>query len=262
MSEGDDTGRVLVGCSGWQYRDWRGSFYPGDLAMTKWFGYYADRFPTVELNSTFYRLPTTASVDRWSAAAPEGFVYAVKLGAFGTHRKKLRDPESWLPEHLDRVEHLGASAGPTLVQLPPNWRRDVPRLDDFLAATPPDRRWAIELRDPSWIHDDVFSTLQKHGAALCLHDLLPDLPRVRTTDWTYVRLHGPRALAEPYHGRYGSRRLRALAGELREAMTAGDDAYVYFNNDQEAAAPRDALWLARELGISSCTDEDAGAAES
>ena len=127
--------------------------------------------------------------------APAGFTYAVKLGQFGSHRMKLRDAATWLPNHLDRVDRLGDHLGPTLVQLPPRWRRDVGRLDEFLSAAPGRLRWAVELRDPSWLHDEVLDCLARHGAALCIHDLLPDCPWVRTTDWAYVRFHGPEALA-------------------------------------------------------------------
>lgn len=237
-------GEVRIGCSGWQYRGWRGRFYPQDLAARRWFEHYAGTFGTVELNSTFYRLPSDTTVDRWAQAAPPGFVYAVKLGAFGSHRKRLREPDSWLPLHLERFERLGPSLGPTLVQLPPRWRRDVGRLDAFLTAAPSTVRWAVELRDPSWVHDDVFETLRRHGAALCLHDLLPDHPWVLTTGWTYLRFHGPDAVAHPYSGRYGARRLRPAADALAAWSAAGVDAYAYFNNDIEGHAPVDALTLA------------------
>jgi uncharacterized protein YecE (DUF72 family) len=213
-----------------------------------WFAEYATRFDTVEINNSFYRLPTEAAFDQWAAQAPEGFLYAVKFGAFGSHRKKLRDPHSgWLDNHLTRVRRLGASLGPNLVQLPPRWRRNVTRLDEFLDALPSDIRWAVELRDPSWLHDDVYATLERHGVALCLHDLLPRHPWICTTSWTYVRFHGPNALAEPYHGRYGGRRLWRTAERLASWMDTGADVYAYFNNDFHAHAVEDASWLRERL---------------
>ena len=112
------SGRARVGCSGWAYPDWRGVVYPADLRPADWFGAYADRFDTVEINNTFYRLPTEAAFDRWAAQAPSGFLYAVKLGGYGSHRKKLRDPDQWLANHVTRVRRLGAVLGPNLVQLP------------------------------------------------------------------------------------------------------------------------------------------------
>jgi uncharacterized protein YecE (DUF72 family) len=228
------------------YRDWRGRFYPDDLSTRRWLAYYATKFDTVELNSTFYRLPTTKAVDAWRDQAPPGFLYAVKLGSFGSHRMKLKDPARWLANHLDRVGRLGPTLGPNLVQLPPRWKRNAARLDEFLASTPRSMRWAVELRDPSWLHDEVFAVLARHGAALCLHDLLADHPWELTTDWTYVRFHGPAALADRYRGRYGTARLRRSAERLAPWLEQGHDVYAYFNNDYHADAVADATDL-REL---------------
>src|SRR5690606_13554693 len=183
-------GTARVGCSGWAYRDWRGPVYPEDAPQRSWFEHYARRFDTVEINNTFYRLPPPAQVERWRDQAPPGFCYAVKVGRYGTHRKKLRDADQWLARHLERVELLGDALGPNLVQLPPNWRRDAARLDSFLEVAPRHVRWAVEVRHESWLHDEVLDVLARHGAALCVHDLLPGHPWVRTTDWAYVRFHG------------------------------------------------------------------------
>lgn len=242
-----DTGRARVGCSGWQYRDWRGVVYPRALPARQWFAYYAEHFDTVELNSTFYRLPAATTVERWARAAPPDFRYALKLGAFGSHRMKLRDAASWLPNHVDRATRLGAALGPTLVQLPPRWRRDVERLDEFLSVAPRTMRWAVELREPSWLHDDVLSLLERHGAALCIHDLLPRHPWALTANWTYVRFHGPNAVEAKYQGRYGARRLAARADKLARWLTDGVDAYAYFNNDYDGHAFDDATTLRAQL---------------
>jgi uncharacterized protein YecE (DUF72 family) len=230
------------------YRDWRGPVYPPELPQRRWFEHYATRFDTVELNTTFYRLPTAAAVEQWAAQAPPGFVYAAKLGAFGSHRMKLRDAKSWLPNHLDRICRLGAARGPTLVQLPPRWRRDVARLEEFLEVAPRSLRWAVELRERSWLHDDVYAVLERYGAALCIHDLLEHHPWVRTTDWTYVRFHGPNARVAKYVGRYGGRRLWRPAERLAEWAEQGVDAYTYFNNDFGGAAVADATWFRDRVG--------------
>jgi uncharacterized protein YecE (DUF72 family) len=232
-----------VGCSGWSYRDWRGRFYPEDAPARTWFEHYRRTFDTVELNTTFYRLPSEAAVATWARQAPDGFCYAVKLGRFGTHRKKLLDPAPWLARHLERVGGLGDHLGPNLVQLPPRWHRDVERLDAFLAVAPTTIRWAVEVRDPSWLHDDVYATLARHGAALCIHDLLDEHPWQRTADWTYVRFHGPGATRRAHQGRYGPRRLGPVAERLRAWLDDGCDVYAYFNNDHEAHAVADARWL-------------------
>jgi uncharacterized protein YecE (DUF72 family) len=240
------------------YRDWRGVVYPTQLRQRDWFAAYARHFDTVEINNTFYRLPTPAAVDQWAAQAPRGFVYAVKLGQFGSHRMKLKDAARWLPNHLDRVRRLGPSLGPNLVHLPPHWSRNAGRLDEFLAAAPRDMRWAVEVRDPSWLHDEVFAVLERHGAALCIHDLLPRHPWVLTTSWTYLRFHGPDAVADPYHGRYGGRRLRRPAERLEEWLAAGVDVYAYFNNDFEGNAVADARWLRDRLAAGHAVREPAG----
>jgi uncharacterized protein YecE (DUF72 family) len=242
-------GRAHIGCSGWSYDDWRGRVYPASSSTREWFSLYAERFDTVEINNTFYRLPQATTVEAWARQAPPGFVYALKLGQYASHRKKLKDPDQWLANHLDRARRLGSSLGPTLVQLPPRWKRNVARLDEFLDAVPDDLRWAVEMRDPSWVHDDVFEVLRRHGVALCVHDLLADHPFVRTTDWTYLRFHGPDALRNPYRGPYGARRLEPVAAVLDEWLDDGCDVYAYFNNDYDAHAVDDASWLRDRLGV-------------
>lgn len=241
-------GIARVGCSGWVYRDWRGVAYPEELPQRRWFEAYQRCFDTVEINNTFYRLPAASAVQGWHDQAHPGFRYAVKVGAFGTHRKHLKDPETWLPRHLDAIAGLGSFGGPHLLQLPPRWRRDVGRLDAFFHAAPRSIRWAVELRDRSWLHDDTFEVLARHHAALCLHDLLADHPWERTAPWTYLRFHGPEARVEPYRGRYTGRRLWRTADRLAQWLEEGCDVYAYFNNDHGAAAWRDARWLRARLG--------------
>jgi uncharacterized protein YecE (DUF72 family) len=222
------------------YKDWRGIFYPEGLPQRRWFEHYAEHFDTVEINNTFYRLPPPSTVDAWAAQAPPGFTYAVKVGQFGSHRMKLRDAASWLPNHIDRAERLGEHLGPNLLHLPPRWKRNVERLDEFLRVAPRTMRWAVELRDPSWLHEETYAVLREHGAALCIHDLLPDHPWELTADWTYVRFHGPQALEVKYWGRYGAKRLARPAAAMREWLADGVDVFAYFNNDYEGHAIEDA----------------------
>ena len=240
-------GSVRGGCSGWVYRDWRGVVYPPAAPTRTWLEIYAPRFETVEINNNFYRLSTAQAVRGWADQAPPGFCYALKVGQFGTHRMKLRDAASWLPRHLERVRLLGPHLGPNLFQLPPRWRRNAERLDEALSASPGDIRWAVELRERSWLPPAVFGALARHGAALCLHDLLPHHPWVRTTDWTYVRFHGPRALVDKYQGRYTGRRLRPVAERLGARLEEGTDVFAYFNNDYDGHAVVDAEWLRSRL---------------
>jgi uncharacterized protein YecE (DUF72 family) len=244
-------GDARVGCSGYSYKDWRGAVYPAELPARAWLDCYTSMFDTVELNTTFYRLPAASMVERWAAAAPPAFVYALKVGQFGTHRKKLKDPESWMATHVERFQPLGAVAGPQLFQLPPHWHVDTGRLDavlDVARALAPTWRWAVEVRDPTWLCDDVYAVLAHHDAALCIHDLLPDHPWVRTAPgWTYIRFHGPDAANHAYVGRYTGRRLAAPAARLAAWMGDGCDVYAYFNNDFGGAAVHDAEWLRQRL---------------
>jgi uncharacterized protein YecE (DUF72 family) len=225
--------------------------YPPELPQRRWFERYAELFDTVEINNTFYRLPPPETVEKWAAQAPPRFLYSPKLGQFGSHRMKLRDAARWLPNHLDRVRRLGPHLGPNLVHLPPHWQRNVERLDEFLSVAGSlagDLRWAVEVRDASWLHDDVYQVLRRHRAALCLHDLLADHPWILTTDWTYVRFHGAEPLVRKYHGRYTGRRLRRPAERLGAWLDDGVDVYAYFNNDFDGAAVLDAQWLRGRLG--------------
>ena len=235
-------GRAYVGCSGWNYPHWRGAVYPADLVARHWFGWYADHLDTVSSNTTFYRLPTIETARGWARQAPPGFVYAVKLGQYASHRKKLSDPQQWLANHLDRLDALGHSGGPTLVQLPPHWRRNLARLRRVPGRLPAGPADCLMVRDPSWMHDDTLSVLAAHGAALCIHDLLDAQsfhhPFTLTTGSTYLRFHGPDAPRRPYQGRYTGRRLRPLADRLSDLLGDGVDVYAYFNNDDSGYAFR------------------------
>ncbi len=171
---------VRIGCSGWQYRHWRGSFYPAELPQARWFEFYASRFDTVELNNPFYRLPERETFARWREAAPAGFLYAVKASRYLTHMKKLKDATEPLERMFDRVRALGPRLGPVLYQLPPRWTRDDERLEGFLQLIPSDVPQAVEFRDPSWYAEKTFDALQRHGVALCLHDMQGSAPPRRT----------------------------------------------------------------------------------
>jgi uncharacterized protein YecE (DUF72 family) len=219
-------GRLRVGTSGYQYDHWRGLFYPAGLAKKRWFAHYAGHFDTVEINNTFYRLPAAATFDAWREAAPKGFCYALKFSRWGTHLKRLTDAKATIDLFLERAERLGNSLGPILVQLPPRWRANPERLDEFLAHAPKRHRWAVEFRDPSWLCAEVYAVLRRRRAALCFHDRLADHPRAVTADWVYQRFHGVE-----YGGDYGRRTLRAEAEQMRGWLADGLDVYAYFNND-------------------------------
>ena len=235
-----------IGTSGWTYRHWRGRFYPCGLAQREWLRYYAAHFASVEIDSSFYRLPSAHTLSEWAAAVPAEFVFAFKASRYLTHMKKLKPAARSVHAMLARAEVLGARLGPILFQLPPNWHADPARLDAFLGRLPRGRRYAFEFRDPSWWCDTVSEVLHRHRAATVWSDIARRrAPVADTADFRYVRWHGPGA--EPYTGRYGRNRLRPLARRLREWSAAGEDVYVYFDNDEAGYAAADARALAAML---------------
>jgi uncharacterized protein YecE (DUF72 family) len=238
---------VRIGCSGWNYASWKDRFYEGKPPRL-WLQLYARHFDTVEVNNTFYRLPQKSSVARWVEQSPPSFLFAVKASRYLTHIKRLTDLGEGIRRYYERIEPLARSPkmGPVLWQLPPTFRRDDARLAAALRALPLGRH-CFEFRHPSWFADPVYELLRAHGAAL----VIADRPEVKdyqahvfTTDWTYVRFHyGSRGR----RGNYSERELEGWA-ELFEAWRRDVEILVYFNNDWEAFAVRNAQWLKKRLG--------------
>jgi uncharacterized protein YecE (DUF72 family) len=238
-------GRARVGCSGWQYKHWRGDFYPADIPQSQWFEYYAQRFDTVEINNSFYRLPEKATFAAWARRAPAEFVFAVKASRFLTHMKKLKDPEEPIERLFSRMRALGPHLGPVLYQLPPGWTVNVNRFAAFVEALPRGVRHVVEFRDPSWYDEAICRLLDAHGVALCLHDMPGSATGKRPAHpFVYVRFHGS---GEKYGGGYSEARLRGWAEWLNARRDEGCDVYAYFNNDIGGHAPRDAVTLRRAL---------------
>jgi uncharacterized protein YecE (DUF72 family) len=236
-----------IGCSGWQYKHWRGNFYPATLPQKGWLDYYAQRFDTVEINNTFYRLPESSSFREWRRRAPRGFEYAVKASRFLTHMKKLKDPDEPIARFFDRVRHLGRALGPVLFQLPPRWPLNLERFATFLDALPPRHRFAIEFREPSWYADVVFRLLESHRVALCLHDMPGSQSgQLVTGPFVYVRFHGSRRVRK-YGGTYSDQALDSWADWLSDRLREGFPVYGYFNNDANGYAPRDAARLREKI---------------
>ena len=239
--------RARVGCSGWQYKHWRGDFYPADLPTTRWFEHYAARFDTVEINNTFYRLPEELTFRRWAERAPMRFLFAVKASRFLTHMKKLKDPEEPLDRLFTRMRPLSGHLGPVLYQLPPGWKLDLGRLEHFLQALPKGVRHVLEFREPSWYADDVSRLLERHQVSLCLHDMKGSATGMqRVGPCVYVRFHGA---GGTYTGAYPEDRLARWAEWLNEQRRGGAEVYAYFNNDVGGHAPRDAVTLRRLLEV-------------
>lgn len=238
---------ILVGTSGWQYRDWRGRLYPAGLPQRAWLEHYAARFATVEVNNAFYRLPSREVFAAWRDRTPDDFCVAVKLSRYLTHVKRLRDPAEPVERFLDRATALGDRLGPVLMQLPPNLAADPDRLDEALAQFPRGVRVAVEPRHESWWTDEVRAVLADRGAALCWADRggRPVAPLWRTTDWAYLRLHEGRARPWPHYGRAALDGWADRVAPAAGAFGAEDTAYVYFNNDPGGAAVEDASTFAR-----------------
>lgn len=232
-------GAIHIGTSGWAYDHWKGAFYPERIGSDAMLAEYARHFDTVELNSTFYRLPAAATLERWAATVPARFRFAVKASRYITHVKKLKDSPDTLAPFLERIRLLGRRLGPVLFQLPPRFRYNGARLGELLDALPPDLACAFELRDDSWFNEECLQRLRDHGAALCHYDLAGRAPPTAelTGAFAYVRLHGPE---EAYTGAYPDAALADWAECLRRWSAAGHDAWCFFDNDAEAHAPTDA----------------------
>ncbi len=234
---------VHIGTSGWHYPHWRGVFYPEDLPAAQWLPFYARHFSCVEINNSFYRLPERETFDHWRTQTPPGFAFAVKAPQGITHRKKLKVCTDTLQRFLEHAAVLEEKLAVILFQLPPRWRCNPQRLEDFLRWLPAGLRYTFEFRDPSWHDPAVYALLETYGAAFCLFELGDfRAPLTVTTDFVYVRLHGP---AGPYAGSYSAARLRTWGERLRGWQRQGHSVWVFFDNDEAGHAVKNARLLRR-----------------
>ena len=239
-------GKCHIGTSGWSYAHWaKGRFYPKGLKQGEWLAFFARHFGTVEINASFYRMPTPDMVARWRRVTPARFRFAVKLWRRITHEKRLANCE--LRDFLEVTGSLLPKRGPLLVQLPPSMRKDVDRLGAFLALLKKAigrSRWkvAVEFRNPEWICDEVYELLSQCRAAVCLADM-ERCPITEPNDvsFIYVRRHGP---GGRYRGCYSPEHIAADARRIRRWLRAGKDVFVYYNNDFEGYAIDNARQLA------------------
>lgn len=236
--------RAYIGTSGWNYPSWRGSFYAG-RPQRDWLRYCADRFTAIEINATFYRLQRRSTFEGWRAQTPDGFRFAIKGNRYLTHNKRLVAPEESIHLERERATGLGDKLAVVLWQLPAHVHKNVERLQNFADALRgwPETRHALEFRHRSWFDDDVAACLQRHGIAACLSDAA-DWPmwEALTSDLVYVRLHGH---TRTYASSYSRTSLERWAVRARRWLADGRDVHVYFDNDREGAAPRNALSLLR-----------------
>ena len=221
--------RAHVGTSGYNYPEWRGSFYPEKCSASKMFGYYAERFRTVEINYTFYRMPTEKLISGWAVQAPAGCLYTLKAPKRITHERRLKDCAAETTMFTDMARGLGAHLATLLFQLPPNLKCDLARFDDFLATLPRDIRCAFEFRNDTWLSDDVYRRLHDAGAALCIADVADKTtPLQTTTRYGYLRLRDEG---------YAPDDLARWADQLAAQRAVWDEAFVYFKHEDEGKGP-------------------------
>jgi uncharacterized protein YecE (DUF72 family) len=232
---------LYIGCSGWHYKHWLGNFYPTGTRPAAYLSHYLQHFSSVEINNSFYRLPSVKTLEQWREAVPPDFVFAVKASRYITHMKKLREPTQSFSLLMSRVQVLAEKLGPILFQLPPAWRFDESRFRHFLESLPSTYRYAFEFRDPSWYHDQAYELLLEHRCAFCIYEIEYHLsPLVVSTDFVYIRLHGP---GPKYDGSYSDEVLNRWAFRCQQWLEQGIRVYVYFDNDMHGYAPVNALRL-------------------
>jgi uncharacterized protein YecE (DUF72 family) len=236
---------LRVGTSGWQYKHWKGRFYPKDLPTARWLEFYARHFDTVELNNPFYRQPEKKTFEKWRRSVPDDFVYAVKLNRFITHIKRLNVDRQSIERSYGTMAGLGPKLAVVLVQLPPRMKFDADRVARFFEMVARRRRrHALEPRDASWFSDEALSFLRDRKVALVIGET-PHWPThlAVTADFVYLRFHGP---GRRYASSYDDDSLREWAERIRAWRAEGRDVFAYFNNDELGYAPKNALRL-REL---------------
>jgi uncharacterized protein YecE (DUF72 family) len=232
---------IHIGTSGWHYDHWQGPFYPEHLANSDFLRYYQQEFQTVEINNSFYQLPKEKTLMDWRESVSGDFLFAVKASRSITHLKKLKDTQEPVQRLLARIKLLEEKLGPVLFQLPPNFRFNATRLETFLQALPQDYRYTLEFRDPSWLNPETYRLLSEYQAAFCIYEFAGRCsPKEVTTDFVYIRLHGP---GGAYQGSYDLTRLSEWARAISAWALQGKKVFCYFDNDQAGYAAQNALTL-------------------
>jgi uncharacterized protein YecE (DUF72 family) len=238
------TPHIYIGTSGWHYKHWVGRFYPSEMDSKDFLGHFIKSFSTVELNNSFYHLPLKQTFRNWYKATPPGFIFAVKGSRYITHIKRLSAPQETTPKFFEVIVPLKEKLGVILFQLPPRWKPNPERLEEFLKGCPRKYRYTFELRDPSWFTEEIYAILRKYNAAFCMYDFNGLLsPQIITADFIYIRFHGPDG---KYRGKYSDGFLKKWAKDFIRWRKEGiKDIYCYFDNDDSAYATEDALKLSR-----------------
>ena len=234
---------LYVGTSGYSYKEWKGTFYPEDLPDKQMLRFYGERFRSVEINNTFYRMPKGSVLEAWANEVPADFKFVLKASQRITHQQRLKDSDDSVSYLLEVAGTLKERLGPLLFQLPPYLKKDAPRLRDFLALLPPDRHAAFEFRHQSWFDEEIFGLLREHRAALCIAEAENDLeiPFVSTADWGYLRLRRPD---------YGDAELETWAKRVQQQDW--QDAFIFFKHEDEGKGPQ----MAKRFLEVACIDSD------
>ncbi|TXT59888.1 MAG: hypothetical protein BAJALOKI2v1_160060 [Promethearchaeota archaeon] len=233
--------QIRIGTSGWVYEHWKNTFYPNDLPQEEILNYYSKHFNTVEVNNTFYNLPNKDTVKKWRSKAPKDFLYSIKANRYITHMKNLKDPQKPIKKMISNIQYLKNNLGPILFQLSPKWHINYKRLKNFLEVLPNDYKYVFELRNKSWFIEKIFTLLRNHEVALCIHDFKGEETPIKiTTDFTYLRFHGPDG---QYFGSYSQKALKSWSKRIKKWIKQNLDVYIYFNNDAEANAIKNAKEL-------------------
>ncbi len=239
MVEGEK--KIWIGTSGWHYPHWKGAFYPSGMQPRDYMNHYLQYFRIVEINNSFYRLPSPETFAAWRTSVPDDFIFSLKASRFITHMKKLKDPAQSLERFMHNAGFLEEKLGPVLFQLPPSWKLNLERLREFLEVLPSWHRYTFEFRHPGWYDERVYDLLKQYNISFCIYELARHLSPVQlTSDIVYVRLHGP---GDKYEGSYPDHILQEWAHQAREWRAQGREVYIYFDNDQYGYAAFNARTL-------------------
>jgi uncharacterized protein YecE (DUF72 family) len=232
---------IHIGTSGWHYEHWERVFYPKNISKEDFLSYYSQKLQTVEINNTFYQIPEKKTLSNWRKTVPGNFIFSVKASRYITHMKKLKDPSEPVTNLFERLEALKDKLGPILFQLPPRWKCNSERLSSFLEQLPREYKYTFEFRDPSWFKEETYDILRNNNAAFCMYDFDRRLsPKIITSDFIYIRLHGPEG---KYRGEYSRQNLTGWAGVFSSWAKQGKEIYCYFDNDEKGYAVRNAIEL-------------------
>ena len=237
---------INIGTSGWNYKHWKGNFYPEGIPQKKWLEYYITKFSTVELNNTFYRLPLVSTFKKWHDSTPENFLFSVKASRFITHIKRLNEPEEPVDKFISSAKNLKTKLGPVLFQLPPGFKYDPERLECLLKILPPKLRYTFEFRNSTWWNDETYQLLRRYNSAFCIFELGEIISTKEVTaDFVYIRLHGP---SGRYSGDYDKHTIKEWADLFNQWKKEDKDIFCYFDNDERGFAAKNALDLKEMVG--------------